>query len=414
MITTALHVPTLLALACGATAAVAADPPAPAVTFHGWVDTVFGAYHANVLHDQYSTSGADNAWKARFSAAACVKSRVAIDDQVSGRIDVRISPEQYAAAEVREAAIRYQPTGWFGVEAGKFLTPLGLLPSDPTGQYTVNRSLISYADIYGADPMGINVAITPTGSRFRLQLLITNGFFSESNAENITPLGDGVPGYSATNYMGWYGGENHDLGYGLTCEATLPGGLGAVGIDAAYDRHARLNGRALSPDQNGTYVSGLSGNVLYLGLHAQFRPSTSWLVGAEILTRQLGNSDNENVDDQGGLDRSSSYQGLLMTNCRLPVSLCPMSLTAMWQHSTAFNSVRDWGFNDGPGYTNRQDKDAFQLALLTNPTGRRNLGLNLELGLWTRHLDGEQPSAGGMEPERIRGWTASLQALLMF
>ena len=412
-----------LALVPGMVAEDLGKDAVPVVNFSGWVDAVGAGYGNNSVHDGIWTAASDNAWSARFSAAASLKTDLQLGNQISGRINLWFNPDS-DLLRMREASINYQVVDSLTVKAGKYISSIGWISPEPTGLYTVNPSLIGYLGSYGNDVLGVTLLWNENYSADRpvvARIQVNNGYFSSWDGLNYQNSQDGVPGYGAALPSDRQGNrENHDLGYGLDLTWYLPDRKGTLDLNIAYDRHSRLNGRTgdtgvpfpttpTEPPFN--YSSNaLGGGVLLAGLNTRLALTNSLLLGGEIMATKVEDSANDNVPDYLGRDRASTYQGLLMASHKLGTVPCPMSLTVMWQRVCRLSEMPE-GTSDL--YTNKVTKDSGQVALFTNPTRNEKFAVNLEFGIWTAQY--EDNSTGAInQRERERGWAATLEALLAF
>jgi hypothetical protein len=405
------HLAVTLGLIACAPLATAEDTK-PAIDFGGWVDSVFGAYGSNAVPDNIATAINDKGWSARFSGAACLKASVKLNDQVSGKINLWFNPD-YDLVRMRDAYIDYRLGDTFSVQLGKSINHIGWISPEPTGIYTVNPSLLGYMSSYGNDVLGVSLNVNPKDETcpFDASFHITNGYFSGWDGNNLVTGADGVPGYGDT--VPWWAGtgerENRDLGYGFDLTYYFPDDIGFIDFDVAYDVHSRLNGRSTIL-ASGVATRPLGGSVLLVGLNSKIYATKTLLFGAEAMSTKVGESSTNNVAGYVGNDRISTYQGLLMMNYKVETMAFPWSLTLMWQRINILTENP----SGSDAYTNKTVKDSGQVVLLTNPTGNTNFGLNLEFGLWTSRIEDNSAAGAFSQPDRIRGWEASLEALLTF
>jgi len=350
------------------------------------------------------TAKDDGAATARFSAAASLKAAWKIGDNVTGKINLWFDPDA-AALKMREAYFTYQVSDLLAVKGGKYIDHLGWLSAEPTGLYTVNSSLIGYVgNTYGNDVLGAALIITPKDSLVVGEIHVTNGYYTASDATS--------PGYIAPVSPNR---QNSDMGYGFDLTFT-PNEMVSVNLEGAYDTHSSTNAyNSYTGDTPDTNDNVLGGNVAMLGLNATAKPIKDvLLIGAEIQYLTVGTG--RDAADQEIAGKKSLWQGMLLANYVLPETAFPMSVTGMIQHVSIMNDeeVDGAGGLIGAGESTTESSNAIQAALLTNPTGSSNFGLNLEVGYF-QTIDSEVGNGVGDNAKRdSTGWATAVEALITF
>jgi hypothetical protein len=387
-------VPALGILAISAHVANAEDK-APTVTFSGWSDNILSISDTDAK-DSALTQKDDSRASIRFIAAASLKANVKVTDALSAKINLWFYPDTVNAPagsattngvnnnfQVREAYFNLGLGDGFSWLAGKYIDHIGWISAEPTGLFTVNNSLIGYLGIYGNDVIGTSLAYAPANSPFSGSIHITNGYFTSTDAVS--------PGYVAPNSDNR---ENTDLGYGLDLTYAFPEDKGNINAELAYDVHSGLN----------AVGGGMGGDALLVGLNATIKPIKPLLIGAEIQNFTVGEGTNTAGTKQG--NKSDRTQGLLLANWALSGTKFPMSITAEVQYIQ---------IKQDPSATfgKKEKRMGEQIALLTNPLGTTNFGLNFELGLF-QEKDLLSGQANPALPKDLKGWEVSVEGLVAF
>ncbi len=331
-------VPALALAAFTAAPAMAADA-APAVSFEGWVDTILTFTSDDIEDDVGATEKDEEAATIRFSSVASLKANWKVTDALAARVNLWFQSET-AEVWMREAYFAWALNDTVTWSMGKYINTVGWIAAEPTGLYTVNDSNIGYLDIYGNDVIGTSIAVAPKGSRFSGSFHITNGYFTPSDAFN------GAPSDSR---------ENTDLGFGLDLTYKF-GDKGNVNLDLVYDMHS----------DKGT--ADMGGDVFLVGLNATVMPIKPLTIGAEVMYQMVDDSD----PSPAGGDAVDILQFMLMGNYAIEGASIPMSVTGMIQYMQI----------DPDAAADAEGRLGVTAALLTNPLGSSNFGLNFEIGYW--------------------------------
>jgi hypothetical protein len=336
-------VPALALAAVAAAPAFAADqaPVAPAVSFAGWVDTIL-TFNDDDTDDNAATGKDESAPSLRFTSTASIKAMWKVTDALSAKVNLWFDAGT-AEVSMREAYFAWGINDSVTWSMGKYIDHIGWLSAEPTGLYTINASLIGYTETYGNDVLGTSLAVAPKGSPLSGSLHITNGYYTASDAEN------GAPSPNR---------ENTDLGFGLDVTYAFPDNKGNLNFELAYDLHSDLNAGA----------GGLGGDVFLVGLNATVTPTKPLLIGAEF--QYLTLSEGETAAGATIADSDATrLQGLLLVNYAIEGASIPMSISGMIQYVTIDTNA-----------ANDESRLGLAAALLTNPLGSSNFGLNFEIG----------------------------------
>ena len=363
-------VPALALAAVTAAPAMAADA-VPAVSFNGWVDTIL-AIGDNDADDSALTAKDEESASIRFTAQASLKANWKVTDALSAKVNLWFDPGS-EGLNMREAYFAWAINDTVTWSMGKYIDHIGWLSAEPTGLYTVNNSLIGYLETYGNDVIGTSIKVAPKDSPFSGEFHITNGYYTASDALNGGPSDNR---------------ENTDLGFGLDLILAL-GDKATLNLEFAYDMASDQNAGALPNTAN------LGGDVFLVGFNATVTPVKPLLIGAEIQYVTAGQGEDAAGADLGeDIDR---IQGLLLANYAIEGASIPMSVTGMVQYVTIDNG----GLED-------EARIGAAVALLTNPLGSSNFGLNFELGIF------DESDVGGATGIDDNGFVLAMEGLVTF
>jgi len=380
-------VPALALAAFTAAPAMAADA-VPAVSFAGWVDTILSfstSDNSTSLGDEVNdttTAKDDTGATLGFTSAASIKAMWKVTDALSAKVNLWFDPGT-AEVNMREAYFAWAINDTVTWSMGKYIDHIGWISAEPTGLYTVNNSLIGYLDSYGNDVIGTSIKVAPKDSPLSGEFHIVNGYFTDSDAENTDLFAD----RNANR-------ENTDLGFGLDLTYNLPEKMGNINLDLAYDMNSGTSAATLPDNGAG---GNFGGDVFLVGLNATITAVKSLTLGAEVLFLSYGESESAaGVDGANAADR---LQFLLMGNYALGTSV-PMSITGMLQYvQTDFDAL---------GTPETDSRLGLAAALLTNPLGSSNFGLNFEIGYY------DNSDIGGVASADSNGIALSVEGLVTF
>ncbi len=355
-------VPALGVLATLAPVASAADK----VTWYGYSDTIF------TIADNDSDVGTAEERKlgAGFSSSAVIGAKIAYD-KVSGTITIWGNAGSTITLE--QSFAQFQVNDMLAVKAGKSYTPVGYLSAEATGLFTINKSLIGYNSLYGANPIGAE-AIISVNKELTVSAGLYNGFFGDDGQNKAFNVLDTTPPVitpdSANNKK-----QNTDLAIALDVVYATEKFM--VNGELVIDMGAASKGAAA--DENAA--------VVQFGLNGWYQASKELKVGGEFIYR-AGEPSNT-----GATDKDNTMAVLLHANYVLNDK---MSLNGMFQYASDDNDTgakpKSWGL---------------QAALMTNPTGNTNFGLNFEVGYAS--LDGDAGASAD-----AAGFELSTEMLLAF
>ena len=383
-------VPALALAAFIATPAMAAD--APAVSFEGWVDTKLT--YSDTDADEVGGGKDESRGALAFSAQASLKANWKVTNDLTARVNLWLSPSDDSVdvanestnangLNMAEAYFAWAINDTVTWSMGKYINTIGWIAIEPTGLYTVNNSLIGYLDAYGNDVLGTSIALAPKDSPFSGSFHIVNGYFTGADATN-SDFGD----RNSDNR------ENTDLGFGLDLTYSF-GDKGNINLDLAYD----MSSGEPTPTGYGlgnAPAGGIGGDVFLIGVNATIKPVKPLTIGAELMYLAIGEAENAAGAELPNTD-ASMIQGMLMANYAIEGASIPMSVTGMIQYITIDNdSAED------------ETRIGGALALLTNPLGSSNFGLNFEIGLYD--ISDENGAAGVDD----NGLAVSVEGLVSF
>jgi Putative beta-barrel porin-2, OmpL-like. bbp2 len=378
-------VPALALAAVTAAPAMAADAM-PAVSFNGWVDTIFSySDDDSPQNDAPGTAKDDTAGALGFTSAASLKANWKVTDALSAKINLWFDPE-FADVQMREAYFAWSVNDTVTWSMGKYIDHLGWLSAEPTGLYTVNASLIGYTAAYGNDVLGTSIAVAPKGSPLSGSFHIVNGYFTGSDATNA----DLFAGRNSDTR------ENTDLGFGLDVTYALPDDKGNINFELAYDMSSG-DGSTTPPDYLGNApANGLGGDVFLVGINATVKPVKPLMIGAEFQYLTIGEAETAAGATVANSD-STRLQGLLLANYAIEGASVPMSISGMIQYVTIDTNAAD-----------NEARMGLAAALLTNPLGSSNFGLNFEIGYF------DITDAGGTSGADDNGLAICVEGLVSF
>jgi hypothetical protein len=398
-------VPVLGIIAVSIPVATAADS-APVITFDGWIDNKLTVSNANYPQDNPATPVNEKGTEVGFQNESSLKANIKISDMVSGKINLWLSPGNDSDIEVRDAYINVMVNPELTWQVGKYERPIGWISPEPTGLYTVNNSLIGYTGTYGNDLLGTNITWMKKDVPLWGSLHLVNGYFNPADAGSVTPKSAFGGPNSKTDTRG-----TSDLSVGLDLTWNLPGDGNFITVDLAEDPHggSPLTYLLTVPGGTPAIVVEEGGNAFLAGVNGQYNIAKGFLVAAEILTLQVGNSWLEAgaPTTNGG----SRTQGLILANYALPKGMAsfPISFTGEIQMIEAKGK-----------YPGADTEKATQetIAVLTNPTNSTWFGLNGELS-FTQYTDGTSgnpsvPTTGEAGSNKVNAIILSIEAILSF
>lgn len=332
------HVIPALAVAAGILPLSAADIGG-GITLGGFVDAIGAA--SNTTDD-----GASTAYN--FSAATELRFGAKIDDKVSIQIDAEWNNTNttgnHGDTYLEQAFVKWAFSKEASVVLGKYTSYAGWVAADPDGLYRVGGGPIP-GRFYGTELLGPALNYSPSAA-FGVSVFLTNGL-----------------GLLNTNAA--YGNTTTDDSSFLSpaVDAVFKAdGVGTFNVELGYD-----------------YEGADAQDVIAFGANAtlNFKGVEALTLGFEVLYQAYGESD-------AGGDDHSRMAGLAMANYKFLGAPKPMSGTLMAQYIAATDY--DLGAN---AISTGNDSTILEVAaaLLTNPTGSANFGLNFELAYQTLDSD---------------------------
>lgn len=345
---------TLLVLSASAgLSSLMAQEIASGVFLNGWSNNVLTWAHDPSLTEGGGSLGAENYDSLDFSTAAKLMVDWTVNTQVSGRMSIRFNDvggdnvAEQDGAYLTESWVMIQANEKTSVTMGKFTNPFGWQGPDPTDLNRVGYGLtVAY---YGDnDPLGVSVVYVAGNLIGCLQ--VTNGFFLPIDGTNAGSVNSNDP---AVNEH-----KRHDLG--LAADFTLKPDEG--------DNFANLE-FAWDPSSSTNAGGGFKGNVFQTSVNGSYYPAEKLLLGGEIIYRS---SQNSVVTDDGSLaaQQDIAWMATATRTLNTDEKLFPMAATVMFSADN-----QDFvGDSDASIPVDNQ----IAVALLSNPYGSINFGLNLE------------------------------------
>lgn len=358
-------VPALGLVALSATAA-SAQEIATGVFLNGWSDNILTWVHSPAATAGSGSLGAENYDSLDFSSAAKLRVDWNVNSQISGRIGVRFNDVgggltnvgtsnaggTQNGAYLQESFVTVQASPSTAVTAGKFIDPFGWQSAEPTGLNRINYGLtIGY---YGNDVLGASVShTTQTSEKGTLvsTFQVTNGYFTGIDGINAGSVNSNAAGLNEH--------RRNDMGLGADFSFTPNGDKTNLNLEFGWDPSSSTN----------QAPGGFNGHIFQVGLNGTLQANDKLMLGGEVIYR---NSQAQIVTDTGKIDSEQDLAYLLTGTQTLDTTekLCPMAVTLMF-------SANNQDFT-GDSATSKPVTDQLALALLTNPYGSSNFGLNIE------------------------------------
>jgi hypothetical protein len=323
-------VPALGLVALSATAA-SAQEVAKGLFIDGYVDTIFTGVN-NTL-DANGRPVKDSNSTTDFTSEGVLKVGYNIGDKVKAIVVTR-STDSSDKLNLFEAYGTVDAGNGITVSSGKSLGPFGYYSGYATGLTTVNYALTT--KLYSVNPVGVWASYA-ANEKFTATIIIADGLANNSGT-------NGKPTHTA----GADGGSNVSPGIDFVFTPVPEVSLNLEGY--------------IDPNAGADDASGKKTNIATIGFNAQYKKD-AWLAAGELISRSTG-AKGETADDSFG-----EVAWALFATYTIPETKIPMAATLqLSQYLT--------------GKTPTADNDALtkvQAALLTNPTGSSQFGLNLEV-----------------------------------
>ncbi len=343
-------VPALGLVALTATAA-SAQEIATGVFLNGWSDNILTWKHDTSATAGSGSLGAENYDALDFSTAAKLRVDWNVNSQISGRIGVRFNDVGGTAAPdngayLQESFVTVKASESTAITAGKFINFMGWQSAEPTGLNRVNYGLT--VQYYGAnDPIGASLSYTKGNLTSTFQ--VTNGYFTAADGSDAGSLNS-----NTTNTEH----KRNDMGLGADFSYSPSADKNNVNLEFAWD-----------PSSSTNTTGGFNGHVFQTGLNGTMLPNDKLMLGGEVIYR---NSQAQITDKNGKATAQQDIAWMVTATQTLDTAekLCPMAATLM------LSSINQDFVGDSATSTPVTDQVA--IALLTNPYGSSNFGLNLE------------------------------------
>ncbi len=350
------HIVPALGLVALSASAASAQEIATGVFLNGWSDNILTWAHDPSMTEGGGSLGARNIDSIDFSSTAKLRVDWNVNSQISGRIGVRFydvggNTAANNGAYLQESFVNIQANEANSVMMGKFIDPFGWQSAEPTSLNRVNYGL-TYA-YYGNDVLGASVSNTYKTSEkgtFVSTFQVTNGYFTAQDGSNAGSVNSSAAGFNEH--------ERNDLGLGADFSFTPNGDKTNVDLELAWDPSSSVNAGG-----------GNNGRVFQTGLNGTVLANDKLMIGGELIYR----NSQSGVQKPGGSLASKQDIAWMATATQTldtEEKFFPMAATIMLSSSN-----EDFA-GDSANSTPVQDQIA--LALLTNPYGSANFGLNLE------------------------------------
>jgi len=304
---------------------VSAVEIAAGINLDGWVDTVATG----------TTNNGDTPSTTDFASTALLRVGWEPTEKIAAVMSFR-TPDDQGALELNEAYGTVAPSDQWQFGMGKSYGPFGYFAAEPTGLYTVTNALVT--NLYSVSPTGVWATFTPN-EQVNVMLVVADALATE-----VTPGGKASA-------------DTNDVSPGLDVVWT-PNSQLAMDFEVYAD-----------PNAGGADAQNDPGDIYTFGFNAQYT-NAGILVAVEALqriTQYAGTASTTGGDN----DDYHEFTWAAVVTGKLPESTpCPMSLSG--QVSQLIN-------NQATGSTSGNTLSKAQLALLTNPMGSTNFGVNFEL-----------------------------------
>ena len=349
-----------LGLVALSVSAASAQEIATGVFLNGWSDNILTWAHDPSMTEGGGSLGAENTDSIDFSSTAKLRVDWNVNSQVSARIGIRFydvggSTAAQNGAYLQESFVNIQANESNSMMMGKFINPFGWQSAEPTGLNRVNYGL-TYA-YYGIDVLGASLSNTYNTSEkgtFVSTFQVTNGYFNDQDGSNAGSVNSSAAGVNQR--------QRNDLGLGADFSFTPNGDKTNVNLEFAWDPSASDNA-STAPG------SDFNGHVFQTGLNGTVLANDKLMIGAELIYR----NSQSGVQTSGGslaAKQDIAWMATATQTLDTEEKFFPMAATAMVSSSNE-DFVGDSG-------TSTPVQDQVALALLTNPYGSANFGLNLE------------------------------------
>lgn len=374
------------------------------ISFRGFVDSNVTILPTGIS-DNPVTAKDESRDKTRFIACGGLEAIGKVGERVNTHVNVWLYPDLVSDTnqniQVREAYVEFLPYESYRVVTGKIESHLGLAAKEPRDAYSVYTSIInnalSYTGAYGNDTIGAHVYFEPKDKPFSVDLHVTNGYFTSSDATSALYVPPSSPNR-----------QNGDLGYAGECTWKLPNDHGKLNAECAYDRHSWMNADAAQPFTPGTpgAANNLGGNVLHLGINllmtplAADSPNGVLTIGLEGIHQWIGTGKDPNDNDVG--EKARRTEGMALVNYALPkgVGPCPVSFTAQVQQVSL-----ELGADNG-----KAKATGVMFDVLTYPGQTDKYVVVAEFGWWKSDAD----TQGLVVSENVHGTVIALEAFAYF
>ena len=364
------HIVPALGLVALSASAASAQEIATGLFLNGWSDNILTWAHDTSKTEGGGSLGAENYDSLDFSTAAKLRVDWNVNSQVSARVSMRFYDVGGSAASdngayLQESFVNVQANDKTSIMMGKFINPFGWQSAEPTGLNRVNYGL-TYQYYGNNDPLGASLSYTaPMSEKGKLAstFQVTNGYFTAQDGTNGGSVNSNDP--AVNNH------QRNDLGLGADFSFTPHGDKTNVNLEFAYD-----------PSSSVAAAGGqFNGYIFQTGLNGTLMANDKLMIGGEVFYRASQNA----IVSNSGLSTEQDIALMATATQTLDTAekFCPMAATVMY-------SMDNKDFKCEAN-TATPVEHQLAVALLTNPYGSSNFGLNLEYQYgWTEGTNSNQ------------------------
>jgi hypothetical protein len=320
MLTISPRLMAILTLPC---ISMGAQEIAKDLSLSGWVDTSFTATGTDSDTDVSTTD---------FAASSLLRVGWQATERISATIAVRSNADNNDAFELNEAYGTVVANDQWSFSSGKSYGPFGYYAAEPISLNTIQTALS--VELYTINPTGVWATWTPTAQWTIIPVIAQQ--FTEPQRARSASLSPGLDVAFAPNDVWGFNGE--------------------VFVDPSGGAIADANDSR--------------GDLWYGSLNLRFKQE-SITAAAEVIYQLVENAGEDNTKDQG------NFTWAAFVTYALPETPFPMSVSAQVSQ-LVLGKTRDDLTLTTANVVEEKMASLAQLALLTNPVGSTDFGLNLE------------------------------------
>ncbi len=344
-------VPALGLVALSATAA-SAQEVAKGLFIDGYVDTIFTG-------STFSADGTNSTTD--FTSEGVLKVGYNIGDKVKAVISTRTldSADKFG---LYEAYGTVDAGNGITVSSGKSTGPFGYYSAYATGLTTINYALST--KLYSVNPVGVWATYT-ANDKFNATIIVADGLAGNGGI-------NGKPAHAVADASA---SNNVSPGIDFVLNPTAEVSLNLEGY--------------IDPNAGAQKADGTVGSITTVGFNAQYKKD-AWLVAGEVIDRSTANAGESDGDSFNEL-AWAAFVTYTIPNTKIPMA-ATLQLSQYLSGKTTSAGNANFLFDPATGTSvvnpnyvaagTAIDSDSLtkiQAALLTNPTGSSQFGLNLEV-----------------------------------